>query len=86
MILILHISIALASVVSSTYALIYPSRNKLNLSYALVALTIATGTYLVISLHTPLLQVCTTGLVYIGGIFLVLLSAHKRLANSKAGI
>ena len=63
--LILHITIALSSLLATTLLAFFPSRRKMYLSYLLIALTFASGTYLVISLHAPLLSSCLSGLTYL---------------------
>jgi hypothetical protein len=65
MILIAHIVIALSSMAMTTVLAFWPSERKLKLSAAGIALTLATGTYLVISTHSPLLSSCITGLMYL---------------------
>ena len=64
-ILIIHITIALSSIVLSTLAAVAPTQAKLNASYGLIGATLATGTYLVIARHTSLLHVCAEGLLYL---------------------
>ena len=83
MVLITHIFLALASVAYTTYVFFTPSRAKLRFSYALVASTLATGTYLVVSTHAPMLQSCMTGLLYTGAVSIGLVSAHKKLASQE---
>lgn len=86
MILIFHIVVALAGIASSTYAFVAPSRAKLNATYGLIALTFASGTYLVISTHSPLLASCVSGLAYLavtlGGLF----AAGRKLARQTARV
>lgn len=81
MLLFVHIVVALGGIVSSTYAFVAPSRAKLNATYGLIALTFATGTYLVITTHSPLLASCVSGLAYLvvtlGGLF----AARRKLAR-----
>jgi hypothetical protein len=79
MALILHIAIALASIAWTAVAFFVPTKRRIELSYALVALTLATGTYLVWSLHTPLLQACMSGLFYLAVVFSGILAAQYRL-------
>lgn len=86
MILILHILIALASIVCSGYAFFSPSKSKLQVSYALTALTLISGTYLVISTHSPLLSSCVSGLVYLAIVIpLNAASSMKLSAAQSAG-
>lgn len=65
MIVILHVIIAGLSLVGTTYLLLLPSRRKLIVSYWLIGLTLASGTYLVFALHVPLLRTCVSGLAYL---------------------
>jgi hypothetical protein len=79
--LLLHLGIALSSIVSTGYVFFSPTLTKLRASYFLVLLTIASGTYLVISTHSPMLQSCITGLVYLGLMVCAIVFAHHRLAG-----
>jgi hypothetical protein len=45
MMVILHVLIALSSIVFTTYAYFRPSASKLRVGYGLVGLTLATGLY-----------------------------------------
>lgn len=83
MILLTHILIALASLVSTAYAYASPSRAKLRASYGLMALTLTSGTYLVISTGAPLAQSCITGIVYVGVMSIAIIAARRRLAVEK---
>jgi hypothetical protein len=80
MIVLLHVLIALTSIGFSTYALFGPSYTKLKLSYSLVGLTLASGTYLVISTHANMLSSCITGLVYLAIVSTAIAAAHRKLA------
>ena len=66
MILLMHIAIALLSIANTTYLFFAPTRKKLLANYGLIALTLGSGTYLVLSMRTNMLEVCTTGLLYLG--------------------
>lgn len=80
MLLITHIIIALSSILTASWALILPSRFKLRLSIGLVISTIASGTVLVVSTHAPLQQACTTGLLYLAGVSVIIIAASRKLA------
>jgi len=80
--IILHVIIASLSIGSATYTFISPSKHKLWASYILVGLTLISGTYLVFSKPTQMLQVCVEGLVYIGAVSIALLLARRKLINS----
>jgi len=80
MILVLHVLIAVSSLVWTTYLFFSPGRAKLNVSYGLVVATLASGTYLVASSGAHMLQACATGLLYVGLVSLGIASARSRLA------
>ena len=86
MILLFHISVALISLGLTTFAALYPSLNKLYVSYVAIGLTLASGTYLVISLHTPMLKACATGLIYLAAAMTGVVVAHRRLASERSDI
>lgn len=80
MVLLLHIAIALISIIYTGYVYFAPSQAKLRGSYALVALTIATGTWLIVANPAHMVQSCITGLVYLGVVFYGIHLASNRLA------
>lgn len=80
MIVLMHVVVALLGIVLSTYSFFQPSKASLRFSYTLIASTLISGTYLVVSTHSPLLQACTSGLVYIGVVSLGIIPARKKLA------
>jgi hypothetical protein len=81
MILISHIIIALASLAYTGYLFFKPSENGLKISYALVFLTLASGTYLVWSTSVNMLRVCSTGLVYLGVVLGMIAVVHRKLVK-----
>jgi hypothetical protein len=83
MILITHILIALLSVAAATYIIFKPSKNSLYATYALIASTLVTGTFLVISSSAHVLQSCLTGLVYVSIVSVGVVAAHVKLSRSK---
>ena len=83
MILLTHIIVALTSLVCAAAAFLYPSRAKLNASYATVALTLISGTYLVISKPAHLTQTCAEGLVYLGIVSFGIIMARQKLLLKK---
>lgn len=80
MIVLLHISTALASIVYTTYLYFRPSKHKFYVTYGLIAATLASGIYLVISTHSPLLSSCITGIVYLTVILASLFAAVRKLS------
>jgi hypothetical protein len=80
MVVLLHVLCALVSLVYSSFVYISPSYSRLRISYGLVTLTIISGTYLVISTHSNMLQACLAGLIYLAVVLAGLLSARRKLA------
>lgn len=79
MIVLIHVTIALISILHTTITFFIPSKRKLQIANYLVGATLASGTYLVISTHAAMLQACTTGLIYLSGVSLGLFLAHRKL-------
>ena len=65
MILLMHILIAVTSVVYTSLLLIWPSRTKLHISYTLIAATLTSGTILTVINPAHMLQACMSGLAYV---------------------
>ena len=80
MILVTHILIALSSIAFSTYTFFRPSVTKFRLSYVLAGAVLASGFYLVWLNPAALTRLCTTGLVYLAGVTVLLVAAHRKLA------
>lgn len=79
--LIIHIIIALSSIIYTTHVYFQPSRQKLYGSYVLIAATLGSGAYLVISTHSSLLSSCVSGLVYLGIALSGTFFAYRKLAK-----
>ena len=84
MAILIHVLVALSSIVYTTFVFVRPSPSRLKLSYGLIAGTFKTGTYLVMSKQAHLLQTCVTGLAYLGAMTLAVFAVHYRLAAQKA--
>lgn len=63
--LILHITIALLSIIVTAAGIFKPSSRVMNASLSLVAATLASGTILVVASRSPLMQACISGLTYL---------------------
>ena len=81
LLLIIHISVAIASMALTAYAFIAPSVTKLRVIYALVAGTLVSGTALVMSDPVHLAKTCVVGLVYLSLVAFGILAARKKLAS-----
>jgi hypothetical protein len=86
MVILIHVIIALSSIIFTTFVFIKPSETKLKVSYGLIAGTFITGTYLVVSKQAHLLQTCITGLVYLGAMTLAVFAVHYRLARARVNV
>ena len=79
MILPIHIIIALSSLVCSAIVFFYPTKTRLNLTYALVALTFISGFYLTMTRPVHLTQICGEGLVYLGAMLAGIIVGRRKL-------
>lgn len=83
MLIILHVIAALGSVTLSAYTFFVPSRTKARASHALILLTLGSGSYLVIRMHSPLQAACTSGLVYLSAVLIASIGTHQKLRSLK---
>jgi hypothetical protein len=83
MILVVHILTALVSVVVSTSLLLAPSETRLKVSYGLIAGTFASGTILIISAGSHLLETCLMGLAYSAFTVVATIVASRKMAVAK---
>lgn len=65
MIIILHILIALSSIILTSYVFLRPTRQALRLNYGLIGATLASGMYLVVSAPAHMLETCLMGITYL---------------------
>lgn len=84
MIVLIHVTIALLSVLFSSVLLFKPSKKGFYSSYVLIGLTFASGIYLVISTHSGLLPACEAGLTYLVIVSILLFLAHRRWIRNLA--
>ncbi len=83
MIVLLHVVIAVTSLVFASLLLFKPSKTKFHINYGLVSLTLASGTYLVVSTHANIISACITGLMYTFAVsFLSVLAQIKLLKQT----
>ena len=79
MIILLHVGVALLSILYTTLLFFKPARHKFYPAYGLIGFTLASGTYLVVSTHAQVLGACMSGLIYLAGVSVGLAGAHHRL-------
>ncbi|HSX34298.1 MAG TPA: hypothetical protein VLF62_01495 [Candidatus Saccharimonadales bacterium] len=84
MMVILHVIIALVSVGYATMLLVSPAKASFGAHYALISLTVASGTYLIVGSPAHMLETCTMGLLYLGFVAVATKVAYTKLAAQKA--
>lgn len=80
--LILHIAVALTSLLQTSYMLVAPSKWGLRVSYALMGLTLSSGTYLIVSTGTHMLEACLMGVLYTGFVAFGIVRTQRALAKA----
>lgn len=78
MILLLHIIVALISIVQAGILYVKPVRANFTIQYGLIAGTLTTGTVLVVSMSSHMLQACVSGLVYLAIVTTALALSRRR--------
>ncbi len=84
MFLILHITIALSSLVQTGFLLLAPSQRKLTSTYVFLGATIVSGSYLIITKPAHMMQTCVEGLLFIGFTIGGIIIAQRKLAKETA--
>jgi len=84
MILPIHIIIALASVIFTSYVFLSPTQKKLRATYGLIGLTLASGIALVVTSPAHIIQACVSGLVYVCLVTIATVAARLKLARMSA--
>jgi hypothetical protein len=80
MLVLIHVLIALNSIIFSTYTFFMPSKLKIHTAQTSIAATLGTGTYLVVSTHSNMLSACTSGLIYLAIVSFAIAGASRKLA------
>lgn len=80
MLIVLHVLVALSGLVASGLAYWRPSASRLGVSYTLVGLTLASGTYLVVASHSGLVGACFSGLLYLAVTLTATILGQRKLA------
>lgn len=79
MVILIHVIIALTSIVIASLIFFSPSIKKLIVSYGFIIGTVASGTYLLVTSPSHILQSCMTGLAYLTIVTVVTIATHVRL-------
>lgn len=86
MILALHITIALLSILFTSITAFKPSKYRLNISYILAGGTLGSGVLLVVVEPKTMVQACISGLVYFAIVSFIIALTQKKLASQKVSI
>jgi len=79
MIVLLHVLIALSSIGIASVTFFKPSTKRLIVSYGFIVATVASGSYLIISMSSDILRSCLTGLFYLTVVSVVTIATHVRV-------
>lgn len=80
-ILILHITLAIASLILTGILIFRPSKNKINGTFALFLGTLATGTYMIFTMNVNILVTCLEGLAFMGVVLGGIAIAKRRMVK-----
>jgi len=80
--IILHVFLAVASLVLSTINFISPGAKKSVVSYGLATGTLASGVVLIVVNNASVLRTCLTGLVFFGIVSIMNQAASRKLTKS----
>lgn len=79
MILLIHIVIALTSLLVATFTYFKPTTARIGTSYGFIVATVASGTVLLMMNPKNLLHTCLSGLFYVTIVSLVTIATHYRV-------
>jgi hypothetical protein len=82
MALVLHIIIAISTVLLTAVAYLFPTQSKINISSLLIVLTVLSGSYLVVTTPSYLVHACISGLLFVGVSIFGIIAAKNRLNHS----
>lgn len=83
MLILIHVIIAITSLVVATVCLASPSRAKLRANYGFIVATLVSGTAMVVATHAPVLSSCMSGLSYLAVALVLTVFAEYRLDKSQ---
>lgn len=77
----IHIAFVLVSLFYSTYVAFFPSSKKLKFVYLFMLGTFVSGVLLSLERGINIAQVCVSGLMYTGFVFVSVLLAKRKIAS-----
>lgn len=84
MVILLHVVIALSSIIVAGYLLVRPSRKGLAMSYAMMAATLGSGMYLVASAPAHMIEACLMGVAYLAVVSVMTIASRVKLVHREA--
>ena len=78
-ILLIHIIIAVSSIVIASIVFFKPSIKRIGISYGFIVGTVASGTALLIATPSSILHTCLSGLFYITVVSIITIATHVRV-------
>lgn len=77
----LHVLIALASIVSAGFAYAQPTQKSLVTSYSFIALTLGSGFYLVVTAPAHMIEACMMGVAYLAVVATMTVMARAKFSH-----
>lgn len=77
--LYIHLSFALLSIIMTTLTVFLPSSKKLLSAKLLAVGTLVSGTILVVMTQSPILSACVSGIIYLTAVAIGMFAAQRRL-------
>ena len=84
MIILIHVLIAVASMIQVAVSYTNPTKSKITTSYILMASTLASGTYLVVSSQAGMLRACASGIAFLVATSVVVQLSKAKLAKQES--
>lgn len=78
MIVLIHVLIAISSIVCATIGYARPTSSNLKVSYALIAATFTSGFFLVLSEPAHMLRACLSGVTYLAVVTAVVAMTRRK--------
>jgi len=78
-IVLIHVIIALSSVVLASFTFFKPTIKRLYASYGFIVATVASGTFLILTTSGSILRSCITGLFYVTVVSIITIATHVRV-------
>jgi len=79
MIILIHVIFAITSIITASFTFFNPTIKKLIVSYGLILGTVGTGTYLLVTVPSHILESCIMGISYLTVVTIATIAAHVRL-------